>query len=189
MGDIANNLRRLANPKGGAESVNTVCKVTAVDTDKLVCDCEPVNGDAPFFDVRIKSAVSGSVSGFVVIPKKDSHVIVSVIGNNLASAYVSNWDEIDEVWVEISKGFYIKIKNKGIEINGDSYSLIKDDELKSELKKYTQILQAIMLVINGAPLTQPANSPSVLQAAIQTAIAGKQLPTFVNITNDNVKHG
>lgn len=167
----------------------TVCKVTRVDSKKLTCDCEPLNGDAPFMGVRLRAAITGSTKGAIHIPKKDSEVIVGMIGDNAAAAYVCSYSDIEEVWLEIDKGKYIKMKGSAIEINGDKYSLIKDDELKAELKKYTSIIQAIMMTINGMPITQPANAPSALQAALKLAIAGKQLPTFQNILNEEVKHG
>ena len=61
--------------------------------------------------------------------------------------------------------------------------------LRAELEKNNAILQALLNVINGAPIPEPGQgAPSALQSALSGAVTGRQVGDFSNIENDKVKH-
>ena len=61
--------------------------------------------------------------------------------------------------------------------------------LRAELQKNNVILQALLNVINGAPIPEPGQgAPSALQSALSGAVTGRQVGDFSNIENDKVKH-
>ena len=69
-----------------------VCTVAAIDTDANTCDCEPVDGTADLLDVKL---MAQSTNGFLIIPKIDSVVVVTMI--NKYTGYVSMFSDIDSI--------------------------------------------------------------------------------------------
>lgn len=185
---IRKAIRRMAGelPEG-----NVVCRVKAVYADTCTCDCEPIDGTADWYDVRLRATNDGSAVGLLVFPTVESFVIIGTIGSGMnAAACVIQCSEIDEVWVVNQGGMQLKVKPDVIELNGSTWQLIKDTELKNELKKVNEVLQALLDVINGSEIMEPGNGqPSALKAALMVAVTGKVLPTYNDITNEKVTHG
>ena len=70
-------------------------------------------------------------------------------------------------------------------INKGTQSMIKGTELKTQLDKTNELLQALLNIISGAPVTEPGNgAPSALQAALQAAVGTKVLGDYTNIKSD-----
>jgi hypothetical protein len=146
--------------------------VESVDRNELTCVVTPVGG-AELFDVRLKASVNTVTDGFVEIPVEGTTVLVCLIGNDASTAFVAKVDEVEEVV------FY----------GGDNGGLTITPILKKELEKTNQLLEAIMSVINGAPINEWGNGAvSSFQAAMKIAIAGKSLGDFSEIENERVKH-
>jgi hypothetical protein len=72
---------------------------------------------------------------------------------------------------------------------GDFGGLIKIQELQKQMKKDSDILQALLDVIKGAPMIQTGGSPSVLQAALKLKMATLLIGNYTDIENKNVTHG
>lgn len=84
--------------KDGAETNFILCTVSSVNTTKKTCICEPVSGGADLMGVKL---MAKNQTGFYIIPKVDSHVVVCV-QNDLS--FVTMFSEVQE-----------------IQLNGDNY--------------------------------------------------------------------
>lgn len=154
-------------------------KVVSVDESKMICDVEVTGPD--MIDVRMRAVIDSEAQGVLVIPTVGSYVLVGLINNKKQSAFICGYSKVEKVRVLCDE----------IELAGDQYGgLIKIEELKTELNKNNQLLQSILSILNGTPITEPGNgSPSALQVALKGAVAGKSVGNFGNIENTKVKHG
>lgn len=146
--------------------------VVEVDVDSLTCTVLPING-AELFNVRLKASVNGVMDGVVEIPAIDSSVLICLIGNNPEAAFVAKVDAVDKV----------------IMFGGDNGGLTITPKLVQELNKTNQLIEALLQVINGAPVPEPGSgAASALQASLKGAITGKQLGDYSAIENERVVH-
>ena len=75
MTKIVDTIRQMVNGEGDFEFNAIIGTVTSVDEVQRVCDVQPLMDDAAFLDVRLQGA-EGLATGFVMIPKVDSYVII-----------------------------------------------------------------------------------------------------------------
>jgi hypothetical protein len=185
---IAEHIKHIAKQSAGDGM--QLCIVKSVDEAKSMCECEPVNGGAPYF-ARLRALIEVEDKSPLIVPVKDSVVIVATFSKNSAEAFVLGYTEVEKIYFKNSKGGYINIPDGSVVVNGDNYGgIIIVDKLIDELKKVNDLLQGVLSVINGAPVTEPGNgSPSALQLALKGVVAGKALPQYQSITNEKVKHG
>lgn len=135
------------------------------------CDIKIESG-ITLFKVRLHTVLNQK-KGILIKPLKDSKVLCGIVENNPNDAFIIRCTEVDTII--INEG-----KNGGVTIT---------PKLVDELKKNNEILQALLNTINGSPVTEPGNgSPSALQLAIKTALAGKKLGDFSKIENKKIKH-
>lgn len=162
-------------------------KVTTVD--KVACTCDVEREDLPkLLGVRLNAIIEpGDVITF--FPKNGSKVLCIMIGNQPTECYLLSTTEIDEVSIRISNTS-ILINNDIIEFNGGSLGgLVKAGELKAQIDKNSAILDAVLDILNGAPIAEPGNGqPSALQAALKTVLIGKETANLNDIEDDKVKH-
>jgi len=153
-------------------------EVTAVNVMARTCTCMPIGGNAvtEIINVQLMAEVD---DGWLLIPAVNSTVRVSWTTRNLP--YISMFSAIDNAYL---------IVNNTIQFQGGEFGgLTKTLELQTQLNKTNALLQAMINVITGVPLTQPANVISVLQQALSSAIAGKELGDYSGIENTSVTHG
>lgn len=141
--------------------------------------------------------------------------VVTVNDNRTAKVKFIDTDfEIDQVKLQavpgLSEGIYIKpavgsdvvvmwldSKNPVIVLTGsvESISLLGDElgglvnakELKEQLDKTNDLLNSLLDIINGSPVTEPGNgAPSALQVALKSAITAKELGTYDKIENAKI---
>jgi hypothetical protein len=93
--NIPQMLREIVKDRNEIYSV--VGKVISLNENERSCDVEPLNGDADLFGVRLQADLSAS-TGAVVIPKIDSHVIVTFLNNS--TGFVSVCTDVDKIHVE-----------------------------------------------------------------------------------------
>lgn len=146
--------------------------VEAVDKETRTCHVKR-DGLPDLIDVRLNAILSPTGDTFTIYPQKGSNVLCVLVDNQPADAFiisVTNYDEI--VFGDGSLGGFVKAK-----------------ELKTQVDKNTDILKALMNILNGAPITEPGNeSPSAFQTALKGALAGKQTADLSNIENPKIKH-
>ena len=151
------------------ENYSKVCKVTAVDTEAMKCEVQPIDETAPILNVRL---IAGATeTPLVCVPKVDSMVVVTFLDE--ANAYVAMFSELETV-----------------SIRGDQYGgLIKIEELKTQLDIVTQRIDKLYQAINdGVPV--PQDGGTGLQSTMKAILASQvQKEDFEEIENELVKHG
>jgi hypothetical protein len=157
---------------GDAVVQTYLCKVKSVTKD--VCECEPVNGGANFLAVQLR-AVTGLASGILITPKVGSHVIIGLLENDEAQAFVMVYGEIET-----------------IELRGDAQGgLVQIKELKENidaLKKFVEAMhQALPSAFSAVGIGSAANGGTA-SGTYTGAMAGKII-TIKDMENKKVKHG
>ncbi|MGQ0737668.1 MAG: hypothetical protein ACT4OJ_01285 [Bacteroidota bacterium] len=122
----------------GGEYYGKVCRVKSVNG--LVCDCEPVDGDADILDVRL--IADESEEFFVLVPAVDSIVVVEFLTKE--AAYVSMVSKVSEVKFKIGTAYYSAT---------DVGFLIKkgDDTLKQVMTLIIEAVQQIVVMYGNNP--------------------------------------
>ena len=139
-------------------------KVVAVNTTDMTCDVEPIDGGAKYFDVRIRASIDGNGIGVLPQPKVNSMVVIAMLNNKDASAFVLLYDELTEY----------KIICNNIKLNGDQFGgLVKIEELHSAINRLEQRFNQH---------THPGNN-----TVTATQIA--PVTTRQQLENQSVKHG
>jgi hypothetical protein len=122
----------------GNEEHGIVCKVTAVNG--MICECEPINGNAPILDVRL--VANDSENKFLMVPKLESLVVVEFF--NSTAGYVSLVSEIAEL--------YCKIGEAWMKLDADGVTIKKgDDSLKDILKNIVDATKQIFVMYGNNP--------------------------------------
>lgn len=79
----------------------------------------------------------------------------------------------------------LKVIANRILFNDANESMVKGNELKTNLDLTNDVVRAILSVITGVPIpTATAGQPDTLQVALQSALAGKTLGSFNKINSD-----
>lgn len=186
MTNIKKAIRQMA---GNAPMQTYLCKVVSVD--KHVCDCEPVSGGANFLDVRLRSILDNGTGGIILKPKVDSLVIIGLLENNEATAFVIAYSDIDELYFKSDGGMTFEVKKDVIKINGDTHgSVVKVKELTEKLNNLEDALNGLIAKFNTH--THPyVNVATPAVTSVTTQIDTDVItPTQKSeISNDKVKHG
>ena len=143
------------------------------------CDVTPVDGGSDILDVSLEADITDEDSkGFFIVPKVGSLVVVTF--TTPTDAFISAYTQIDTVVAKQGEWVFNDGSNGGLTIT---------PELKTQLDKNNELLQALIDIISGSPITEAGNgAPSALQIALSAAITGKSLGDFDNIENELVKH-
>lgn len=168
--------RQLLNEKikGLATEQLTLVKVKDVNEEKLTCTCILVSADIEVYDVLLTPVVNQEASEITVIPEIGTLALMAIVSNDIRNCYLLSCQKSSKV---IMRG-------------GNYGGLVKVNELRDNLNKTTDLLKALVNVINGTPIPEPGSgSPSALQTALKTAIASYMLGTFDDIENNKILHG
>lgn len=146
-----------------------VCTVDSIDTTKKTCYCLPIDeSKADLMNVRL---MADNKTGFLIIPKVGSVVIVSYISNEMT--YVSMFSEVDE-----------------IQLNGDNYGgLVRIQELTDKLNNLENAFNQHLVLYNAhthAGVTSGGSSTAV-PTAVDTNVLTPTVKT--ELENQTVKHG
>lgn len=185
---IKEHIKRLA---GEAPMQVQACKVKSVNESDYTCDCEPVDESADFLDVRLRSIVDNNATGLVSIPKVGSIVLVALIANEDAEAFVVSFSELDKIIIENVGGMTTQWLSNVINLNGDGHKgLVKVVQLTQKLNAVENKLNALLAKYNAH--THPyvnVSSPAVTSPTTQLE-PGTVTPTQQSdIENTKVKHG
>ncbi len=167
--DLAEAIKKLSGFEDLTEN-SFACKVSNVDTTKYTCDCSPINGDADYLGVKYNA---NGLKGFVLEPKEDSVVIITVTSET--TAYVSMVSEVEQIY-----------------LNGDGDGgLIKITDITNELNNRYTVLKNIFLAIATAAdtgISSAGGTPGVVTAynAIQASLTSLNKTAY---ENTKIKHG
>lgn len=94
---IVDTIRKMVNGDYDFQFNAIVGTVTSVDEAQRVCDVQPLLDDAKFLGVRLQGA-EGLATGFVMIPKVDSYVIILPLDEFEACVVLTT--EIDKILID-----------------------------------------------------------------------------------------
>ncbi|HWB93506.1 MAG TPA: hypothetical protein VG605_16715 [Puia sp.] len=155
-----------------------VCTVESVDVPSRTCIVSMLIGQntTEIPDVLLMAEVD---DGFILIPAEGSTVVIARSTYN--QPFVVLFSQLQTVLFSADN----------IQFNDGSYGgLTKTPELRAQLDKTTALLQAVVDIINGPPISEPGSgSPSALQTALKSAIAGQELGDYSEIENTIITHG
>lgn len=131
-----------------------------------------------------RSTDDASVS--IVGRAKDGKLYVSVEGDaSEVVISVKNSDEDGKMRIEVAGDSEVEvtgtasIKANKINFGEGAEPLLLGNTTQSELQQTINLLQALLNVINGAPIPEPGSgAPSALQTALSSAITGQSLGDF-----------
>lgn len=148
----------------------------------------PLDGKAPFQDVRLLPLSGSGDFGFTLYPKKDTNVVILKKDNT--EAFLFSCQEIESIELFVGDQFKLEVKNNGDWIfnNGDNGGLIIVDKLKQQVDKNSLLLKKMMSVFSAQVLEPGNGAPSSFQTALKLATEGSQTADLSNITNDKIKH-
>lgn len=162
------------------------CQVLRINSDDTV-DVLPPTGPE-IFDVRLKATIDPDDNeGIVLVPKVGSYVLVSIIGNNAATAAVVKYSAVDQVKGQIGNTKFV-ITGDDIVINGgDLGGMVKAKELKTQLDKTNAVVQAIVNSLSNW-IVAPSDGGAALKTFFAGQISGKSVGNYSNLENEKVKH-
>lgn len=169
-----------------------LCKVKSVDKDKCIIDAEPVGGTADMLEVRLKAIITDSNTGIILFPKKDTMVLVGLIGNNINQAFVVMMNEVEEAKLTLEGNEVLldkdnaKIKWKQIEFNGgNNKGLVIVGNTVTEFNTIQKDINSLKQIFaTWTPVSQDGG------AALKTAVstwAGQQLTETKQSDLENTK--
>ena len=170
-------------------------KVLSVDKTNDTCDVEPIRGGAKYLDVKLKSVINPTDSKILVYPKVGSVITVSIVDNNTADVFVSQYSEFESILIENKKSKVLIPETGNIEIafekltlnDGLEGGLIKINELKTQLDKNTKVLKQIQTVFKNWAVT-PNDGGAVLKG-LSTSFSSLPTALLNNIENKKITHG
>lgn len=175
---IREAVQGLAGTGGVRGSEMMLATVLSYDTGSRTCTVQSVdeNDVTTLENVRLMSCVD---DGLLYLPTVGSSVIVVKSKKNLY--FVAMFSELDQV----------TIAAHAIQFGDGSYGgVVKGTEFQTQEAKSVQLFEALLAVINGAPIPEPGSgAPSALQAALKTAVTGLSVPSFTNSVNTAITHG
>lgn len=179
--DIRNALRNAIDQELNKSLLrpSKVCKVIAISADTveglMICDCQPLDGGAIIEDVKLCAEFTDSSvgTGFLLIPKLNSNVIVSFKAD--ADAFVSMVSEVDFIYLNGNdKGGLININDLITQYNA------KLTALKTAISASLAIIDTQLLA-----LSQAGGSA----AAFNTAAALITGLNKITLENKTIQHG
>ena len=158
--------------------------VKSVDETKMVCDVDLTN--APdLLDVRLRSIIDENDKGVLIVPKKDSHVLVGIIDNRIESAFVLSFSEVEK----------IRLITDEIELSGNDFGgLIKIEELVSKINRLEDKLNSLVNKHNTHIHITTATVSATPTVGTIAPTTSSETPIAPNtqksdLENEKVKHG
>lgn len=172
--NIADEIRKIVKPLIKAQIINGTVKSFDQSTWSIEVEIEGLK-----LPCRIKSVINDGDKGICVQPKLGSNVLLGLIENKEEALVALKFDEIEKY----------KLDADVIEMNGNSYSIVKAEKLQQILSQHKAFIDAFKSILQ-TPIPEPGNaSPSAFQAALNVALSSLQFPDGTGIENNTVKHG
>mgnify|MGYP000569035403 CR=1 FL=1 len=166
MTSIKQSIEKLTN-NGNTEVESFLATVKSVDKENRLCDVQPLEG-AELFDVKICAVQLKQTNGFWLIPKKNSQVVVTMIGAN--AGFVSMFSEVEEIYLQTSEN--------------DNGGLVKITHLMERLNTIESTVNTALNMIKTHH--HPANNTPAPMLVTQPTSAGTT--NRIDLENKKVKH-
>lgn len=155
---------------GDMRVYSIACKVNTVNKTEKTIDCSPIDDTADLLEVKL---IADNKTGFLIIPKVGSYVIVSL--TNESDGYVSMFSEVEE-----------------IQLNGEILGgLIKIDDLQQQwnanILAMKTMFQTVFAAIDTSLTT--AGGPAAAMSAYNPLAANIKDLDKNTLENKTVKHG
>ena len=177
MASASDNIRDLIQKlaQTGDEMYSVVGEVSEVDETARTCTVQPANGTAKIIGCRLQSGID-SESGFVMVPKDGSNVVVSFL--NKDAGFVTLMDEVDKIIIDCDDVAFNGGDNGGLVISGETASKLNDIENK---------VNSILNTLKGVtvPLAPTGSYPFAPLFASITDLANTSAS---DLENDKIKH-
>ena len=142
-GDI---IKDIVKSGQGENSFSFLGTVTSVDEKNATCELSPLDGSAPFVDVRLSPVAS---SELLIIPEQGSQVVAVKISDH--EACVVSFSKIDSIKIE-SHNYTLGVSSKGIEVRSGLESL------KNILNDLFSLLADLSVMTSQGPSGPPLKS-------------------------------
>lgn len=145
------------------ERYGVVGKVKNIDTTKMQCDVEPINGDSDIIGVKFACAQNQD-TGFIVIPKTGSEVTVLFENPNYGSiVHVKEIDEIrvtgNKITIDLTGNFEVSTTLGNHEIEAKQFKFKgTSTTLKAIWTETLTNLQALTVSTAFGPSSVPVNA-------------------------------
>jgi hypothetical protein len=140
--DILKGLKRVF--KGPLQTVPG--EIVKVNEDMTVEVLTIANSTLP--DVRLRAAIDGVTDGVILWPKQGSSVLVTIIGNDEDTAFVSSVSEVDKVEIRIGSISFFLTKDEITMNDGSLGGLVKIADLVGKLNVIEQDINNLKTVFS-----------------------------------------
>lgn len=165
MGSTRDLIDAIRNIVAKENLMSFACTVTDINTTNYTCNCSPVDGSADFINVLLNA---DKKTGFVLIPKNNSIVVITMTSN--VNAFVSMVSEVDTILMK-----------------GDAFGgLVKIDDLKTQYDANVTAIKAACVA--GFTALSGLDSGASLAAFNASATAILNL-NKVTLENNKILHG
>jgi len=141
-------------------------------------------------DVRLKASIKSS-DDVIIFPKKDSNVIVAIIGGDEGSLLIIAMDEVGKIEGKIGS-ITFKVDKNGVELNGNQFgSLIKIEEIVKKLNTIENAFNEHVSEFNTHTHNAPQASSGTLATLVPLVLSSQNLQNtqVAQIENDKIRHG
>jgi len=196
--DFIKHIRQLIRSQLKDQTI--IGKVISVDPDAGTCDVSPVNGSADLLGVLLRAVVNSETTGLVILPKVDSDVLVSIIHNNDAQSFISQFSEFEEILIEqkvdgetvfkwqLNSDGELSVDSEKITFNGgDNGGIVNIGALTTEVAKNSAFLAALKASFDSW-IVAPTDGGAALKLIIVPALSGQVTADLSGITDNNILH-
>src|ERR1035437_5224092 len=139
----------------------------SVDWDAKTMIAVGISDDLEYYDISL------GFGSLIVKPTLNTDCLIAILEGQESVTWVLHASEVDAM---VFNG-------------GENDGLTNTTELKTQLDKTNELLQAVITVLTGSPIPEPGNgSPSALQTALKAAITGKELGDYSQIEDTKITH-
>ncbi|MEG1572870.1 MAG: hypothetical protein RR328_04880, partial [Bacteroidales bacterium] len=125
--DEINKFWSLVDAHASKDAVHFIAQVVSVDERERSCEAK-INDQISYEDVRLFSVINKDLKGFFVVPKVDSLVLVSRLGDS-NELFVSMFSEVDKIIGSIGAKMEILVDEKGLQYTNDKVKCTLSDTL------------------------------------------------------------
>ena len=186
MGALDQAIEAAIKQHADKRQIKQVLVGVAKDVKETTCTVER-DGAPTIDDVRLNAIDDNLETFLTVYPAEGSNVIVAILENLVTEAVVIRCSEVDKIGLKIG-AITLVIDKDGIVMNGGSLGgLIKIEELKTQLDKITDRIDAVITAIKTAAVT-PGDGGAAYKLAMTTQLSALSKEDFKDIEDSKIKH-